>query len=37
MIKLSQSDLNLLQAKVSREYGRADMYTRSWKEDVKNL
>ncbi len=37
MIKLSQSDKNLLQAKVSQEYGRADMYTRSWKEDVKHL
>ena len=37
MIKLSQSDKDKLQTKVSREYGRADMYTKSWKEEVKNL
>ncbi len=37
MIQLSQEDKIKLHRKVLDEFGRSDLHTRSWKEDVKNL
>lgn len=36
-IKLSQADESKLSAKVAREYQEADTYTRTWKQDVKDV